>query len=147
MSSVNFESITSLLQGSDTDHTSKQLLKEVLVLVLARAIRADTNVEPAEVSMVQSILSDVLGEPIDAADIKLAASSELFERQSLDRYLKKATRKLNEEDRILVMQCLIQVLRSDDHIREFELDYFDRIANALKATPSEIAGLRAGPVA
>lgn len=145
MSSVNFESITSLSQGSDTDQTSRQLLKDVLVLVLARAIRADTNVEPAEVTTVQTILTDVLGESVSAADIKLAASSELFERQSLDRYLKKATRKLNDEDRILVMQCLIQVLRSDDHIREFELDYFDRIANALKATPSEIAGLRAGP--
>ena len=147
MNPVNFEFLTTLSQAPDTDHTSKQLLTEVLVLVLARAIRADTNVEPAEITTVQSILSQVLGESVAAADIKLAASSELFERQSLDRYLKRATRKLNDEDRILIMQCLIQVLRCDDHIREFELDYFDRIANALKATPSEIAGLRAGPAA
>ncbi|WP_339856532.1 TerB family tellurite resistance protein [Pseudohongiella acticola] len=145
MSLVNFESLTNLSLAADMDESSKQLLTEVLVLVLARAIRSDTNIEPAEIVTVQKILADVLGESISAADIKVAASSELFERQSLDRYLKKATRKLNDEDRILIMQCLVHVLRSDDHIRESELDYFDRIANALKATPSEIAGLRAGP--
>lgn len=145
MSPVKFESLIGLFQSPESEATSKQLLKEVLVVVLARAIRADTNIDPAEVTAVQDVLSDVLQESISAADIRLAASSELFERQSLDRHLKKATRKLSDEDRIVILQSLIHVFCSDDHIRESELDYFDRIANALKATPSEIAGLRAGP--
>jgi uncharacterized tellurite resistance protein B-like protein len=146
MSPVNFDSLKSLYHGSDNDTSSNQLLKEILVLVLARATRADTNVEVNEVATVQAILSNVLGETISAADIKLAANSELFERQSLDRSLKKATRKLSDDDRMLILQSLAQVFRADSHVRELELDYFDRVANALKATPSEIAGLRAGPV-
>lgn len=145
MSLINFESLTSLFQSSGSDETSKQLMKEVLILVLARATSADKNVDPSEIAAVQAVLSEVLGESVSAADIKLASQSELFERQTLDRYLNKAARKLNDEDRVLILQCLVRVLRSDDHIREFELDYFDRVANALKATPSEIAGLRAGP--
>jgi uncharacterized tellurite resistance protein B-like protein len=145
MSLINFESLTSLFQSSGSDETSKQLMKEVLILVLARATSADKNVDPSEIAAVQAVLSEVLGESVSAADIKLASQSELFERQTLDRYLNKAARKLHDEDRVLILQCLVRVLRSDDHIREFELDYFDRVANALKATPSEIAGLRAGP--
>jgi uncharacterized tellurite resistance protein B-like protein len=147
MSPVNFSSLTSLFQSSDSEASSAALMKELLILVLARATSADTNVEASEVAAVQATLLDVIGETISEADIRLAAQSEMFERQSLDRYLKKATRKLDDEDRVLILQSLIRVLRSDDHIREFELDYFDRVANALKATPSEIAGLRAGPAA
>lgn len=146
MSPVNFDSLKSLFNGADSDNSSRQLLKEILILVLARATRADTNIENDELETVQSILANVLGETISVADIKLAATSEMFERRSLDRSLTKATRKLSDEDRILILQCLAQVFRADNHIRELELDYFDRVANALKATPSEIAGLRAGPI-
>ena len=42
--------------------------------MLARAIRSDTNVEPAEIVTVQKILADVLGESISAADIAEAAA-------------------------------------------------------------------------
>lgn len=146
MSLGSFNSLKSLFNGADSDSSSNQLLKEILLLVLARATRADTNIEADEISTVQSILANVLGETIDVADIKLAATSEMFERRTLDRTLTKATRKLSDEDRILILQCLNQVFRADNHIREMELDYFDRVANALKATPSEIAGLRAGPI-
>jgi len=145
MSIINFETLTNLFQSSNSDEAEKQLMKEVLLLVLARATSADKNVDPSEIAAVQAVLLEVLGEKISEADIRLAGQSELFERQSLDRYLNRAARKLNDEDRSLILQCLVRVLRSDDHLREFEIDYFDRVANALKATPSEIAGLRAGP--
>jgi uncharacterized tellurite resistance protein B-like protein len=146
MNPVNFDLLKGLFSGADSETNSRQLLKEILLLVLARATRADTNIETDELETVQSILSDVLGETISLADIKLAANSEMFERRSLDRSLTKATRKLSDEDRILILKCLAQVFGADNQIRESELDYFDRVANALKATPSEIAGLRAGPV-
>jgi len=145
MSLVKFEAITNLFRNSDTEADQKQLLKEVLLMVLARATSADTNVHPDEIACVQRILAEHTGETFSQGDIHTAAQSAIFERQSLDRYLNKATRKLGDEDRMLIIQALITVLRTDDHIREFELDYFDRVANALKATPSEIAGLRAGP--
>lgn len=146
MNPVNFDLLKGLFSGADSETSSRQLLKEILLLVLARATRADTNIETDELESVQSILTGVLGETISLADIKLAANSEMFERRSLDRSLTKATRKLSDEDRILILKCLAQVFGADNQIRESELDYFDRVANALKATPSEIAGLRAGPV-
>jgi len=146
MNPVNFDLLKGLFTGADSETSSRQLLKEILLLVLARATRADTNIEDDELELVQSILNGVLGETISLADIKLAATSEMFERRSLDRSLTKATRKLSDEDRILILQCLAQVFRADKQIRESELDYFDRVANALKATPSEIAGLRVGPI-
>jgi len=145
MSLVNFDAITTLFRSNDGEADQKQLLKEVLLMVLARATSADTNVHPDEIACVQKILADVTGETFSKGDIHTAAQSAIFERQSLDRYLNKATRKLDDADRMLILQSLITVLRTDEHIREFELDYFDRVANALKATPSEIAGLRAGP--
>ena len=146
MNPVNFDLLKGLFSGSDSESNSKQLLKEILLLVLARATRADTNIEADELTTVQSILNEVLGETISLADVKLAATSEMFERRSLDRSLTKATRKLTDEDRILILQCLAKVFRADKQIRESELDYYDRVANALKATPSEIAGLRVGPI-
>lgn len=145
MNPVNFDLLKGLFSGADSETNSRQLLKEILLLVLARATRADTNIETDELETVQSILSDVLGETISLADIKLAANSEMFERRSLDRSLTKATRKLSDEDRILILKSLAQVFGADNQIRESELDYFDRVANALKATPSEVAGLRTGP--
>lgn len=145
MSLVKFRSISSLFQKTGSDDASSELMEETLLLVLARAITADTNVDPNEIAVAQQVLLEVTGESVSIEDIKLAGQSALFEKQSLDRFLNKATRKLSDEDRIIILQGLIRVLRSDEHIREFELDYFDRVANALKATPSEIAGLRAGP--
>jgi hypothetical protein len=40
-----------------------------------------------------------------------------------------------------IMHGLAQVIRSDERVSHFETDYFDMVANALKATPSEIVGL------
>ncbi len=145
MSLINFESVSRLFRNSDSDADRKQLLKEVLLMVLARATSADTHVDPVEISTAQKILAEVTGEDISASDIQTAAQSAIFERQSLDRYLAQATRRLNDGDRILILKSLIAVIKTDDYVREFEIDYFDRIANALKATPSEIAGLRADP--
>jgi hypothetical protein len=34
------------------------------------------------------------------------------------------------------------LIRADELIRDPELDFFDQVAIALKATPSEIAGLK-----
>jgi uncharacterized tellurite resistance protein B-like protein len=44
-------------------------------------------------------------------------------------------------DRVFVMRKLEEVLRSDTRISEFEIDYYNRIAEALDLRPSELAGL------
>ena len=84
MSIINFETLTSLFQSSNSEAAEKQLMKEVLLMVLARAASADKNVDPAEISDIQEVLLEVTGEDISEADIRVAGQSELFERQSLE---------------------------------------------------------------
>lgn len=142
MSLVNFSKITKLLK--DNEHRSKhkqKLFQEVMLMVLARVTRADSNVETVEIEKVQQVLKEELGQEISIAEIRTASSSEVFEKESLESFLSTATRKLDERERMIILASLEKVIRSDEVIRAFELDFFDRVANALRATPSEIAGM------
>ena len=140
MSLINFDSIRELVSSGSTKQ-KQELFKEVLLMVLARATRADSNVESVEVTQVKKVLQEQTGETFSEADILTAASSEIFETQSLERYLASATRKLSEGERIAILGSLANIIRSDAEIRYTELDFFDRVATALRATPSEIAGM------
>ena len=140
MSLINFDSIRELVRSGSTKH-KQELFKEVLLMVLARATRADSNVESVEVNQVKRVLQEQTGEEFSEADILTAASSEIFETQSLERYLSSATRKLSEGERIAILGSLASIIRSDAEIRYSELDFFDRVATSLRATPSEIAGM------
>ena len=139
MALIDFSAIRKVISKSTKE--KEDLFKEVLLMVLARATRADSNVEAIEISHVQKALLDVTGENFSEADILTAASSEVFETQSLERALGNASRKLTEEERVTILSCLANIIRSDTHIRYHELDFFDHVATALRATPSEIAGL------
>ncbi len=142
MSLVNFDSIKKLLRDGDNKAKHRQeLFKEVMLMVLSRATRVDSNVEAVEIAKVQEVLKEQLGEDFSDADIRTAASSAMFESQSIERYLASATRKLDERERVIILASLASVIRSDDEVRFFELDFFDKVALALRATPSEIAGL------
>lgn len=141
MSLLNFESITKLVRESGEKKHKQELFKEVMLMVLARATRADSNVEKVEIAQVREVLKETTGEEFSEADILTAASSAAFETQPLGRYLSSATRKLSENERVIILASLASVIRSDDEIRHFELDFFDTVALALKASPSEIAGL------
>jgi uncharacterized tellurite resistance protein B-like protein len=99
-------------------------------------------VESIEVSHVQQALKESTGNDFSEADILTAASSELFESKSLERTLENAARKLSKEHRITILDCLANLIRADELIRDPELDFFDQVAIALKATPAEIAGLK-----
>ena len=130
-----------MIGGGSGAKDKQELFKEVLLLVLARATRADTNVEAIEIAQVQKALKEVTGEEFSEADILTAASSEVFETQSLERTLSNATSRLTDEDRVTILSCLSGIIKSDTHIRYHELEFFDHVATALRATPSEIAGL------
>lgn len=141
MALIDFNSIKELVRKGKSSKHKQDLFKEVLLLVLSRATRADTNVEAVEVAKVQQALKQITGDDFSEGDILTAASSEVFETQSLERTLSNASRKLSEEERVTILSCLADIIRSDELIRYHELDFFDRVATALRATPSEIAGL------
>ena len=142
MALIDFSTIKELIVDRGAGKNQEVLFKEVLLLVLARAARADSNVESIEVINVQEALKEVTGDEFSKADILTAASSEIYETQSLTRILANATRKLSSENRTTILDCLASLIRADEQIRDPELEFFDHVATALKATPSEIAGLK-----
>jgi len=143
MALIDFSTIKALITDRGAGKNQEALFEEVLLLVLARACRADSNVESIEVVHVQTALREVTGEQFSEADILTAASSELFETQSLERTLSNAARKLDSKYKISVLESLADLIRADSLIRDPELEFFDHVAKSLQALPSEIAGLKA----
>ena len=144
MALVNFSTIKELISGKDAGEDIEVLFKEVLLLVLARATRVDSNVEAIEVHHIQKAMKDVTGAEFSEGDIRTAAASEIYETQSLARTLSNATRKLGSHQRLSILACLAGLIRIDSSIRYQELEFFDHVATSLKASPSEIAGLAEG---
>lgn len=142
MALIDFSTIKALITDQGAGKDQGVLFQEMLLLVLARATRADSNVESIEVEHVRSALSEMTGQDFSEADILTAASSEIFESKSLERTLADAARKLSEEHRITILDCLASLIRADGQIRYPELEFFDQVANSLQASPSEIAGLQ-----
>lgn len=140
MSLINFDAIRNLVSRGDANH-KQELFQEVLLMVLARVTRIDSNVELVEIEHVKEVLKEQIGVEFSNGDILTAASSEIFESQPLARYLAKATRKLTENERVTILSSLAYIIRSDNEIRYGEIDFFNQVAMALRATPSEIAGL------
>ena len=141
MALIDFSTIKDLITDLSAGKDEEVLFKEVILLVLARATRADSNVESIEVEHIQKALKELTGEEFSRGDILTASSSEIYETQSLDRTLANAARKLGQEKRSVILSCLADLIRADSSIRDQELEFFDQVATALKATPSEIAGL------
>ena len=141
MALIDFSTITDLITDLSAGKDEEVLFKEVILLVLARATRADSNVESIEVEHIQKALRELTGEEFSRGDILTASSSEIYETQSLERTLANAARKLGQEKRSVILSCLADLIRADSSIRDQELEFFDQVATALKATPSEIAGL------
>lgn len=141
MALIDFSTIKDLITDLSAGKDEEVLFKEVILLVLARATRADSNVESIEVEHIQKALKELTGEEFSRGDILTASSSEIYETQSLERTLANAARKLGQEKRSVILSCLADLIRADSSIRDQELEFFDQVATALKATPSEIAGL------
>lgn len=142
MGLVRFVSITRVFGGSVTSEAERQnLFKEALLLTLSRATSSDVNIQPVEVEAVREIMQAVAGEEVSAADVRVAAASELYERASLDDYLAAIGRKLGPKERSTMVQSLAKVIKSDRRVSPKEVDFFNWVVSALRATPAEIAGL------
>ena len=73
MALVNFSTIKALIEDFGASKDREEVFKEVLLLVLARATRVDSNVESIEVTHVQKALKEVAGSEFTEADILTAA--------------------------------------------------------------------------
>jgi uncharacterized tellurite resistance protein B-like protein len=144
MGIADLSNVLSIFGGSEPDpEAQKELFKEVLLMTLARASSSDSNILNVEVESIQGILKRETGEEFTVADVRKAARSDLFEDVPLSKYLASASRKLASEDRVRIVQTLAEVIRSDTEVSVLEVDFFNSIANALKATPAELMGISA----
>lgn len=145
MAIADLSNVLKIFGGSEPSEEERQaLFREVLVMTLARATSADANINTAEVDTVQQIVQRTIGEEVPAADIRVAARSEIYEKAPLNDYLSSVAKKLNSTERVAIARALADVIHSDCRISEREVDFFDSVARALKITPAELAGIVAG---
>jgi uncharacterized tellurite resistance protein B-like protein len=147
MAIADLKSVLKIFGGSEvSDEERAELHKEVLLMTLSRAADADINIQAAEVDRVREILKQHCGEDFSAGDIRVAAREELYAQASLKKYLNSVRDKMHNADRIDTIHALADVFRSDQEVSVLEIDFFNMVAEALRVTPAEIAGLTAGDV-
>lgn len=145
MAIADLKNVLSIFGGAEvSEDQQNELFKEVLLMTLARAADADINIQNVEVERIQKILKGKTGEEFSASDIRVAARAELYADATLRKYLGSVRKKLSGEQRAQVVNALADVFRSDATVSPLEVDFFDRVAIALQASPSEIAGFVAG---
>lgn len=142
MSIANLSSILNIFKGkSHEPQNDQQLFKEVLLMTLARASHADSNVSKVEINTIQSAIKQVTGDDVEASEIRVAAGSELYEAAPLETYLGRVRDRLNVGNRVAIVRSLADVIRSDCEITSMEISFFNRVSEALRVTPAELAGL------
>ena len=129
--------------SSPSEEKQKELFREVLLTTLARASNSDANIHPAEIETIQQIMQRETGQELTEADIRKAAPPDLYESVRLRKYLRSVQRQLKAEDKITIMQALADVIRSDTQINVLEIDFFNRVAVALRITLPELPKLTA----
>jgi len=145
MALADLKNVLNIFGGSEvSDDQQNDLFKEVLLMMLARAADADINIQNVEVDRIRDIIKKHTGEEVSAADVRVAARSELYAEANLRKYLAKVGKKMKSEHRAEAVCALADVFRSDDDVSVLEIDFFNRTAEAMGATPAEIAGLTAG---
>jgi uncharacterized tellurite resistance protein B-like protein len=147
MAIADLKNVLNIFGGAEfSEDQENELFKEVLLMTLARAADADINIQTIEVERIQKILKDHTGESFSSADIRVAARAELYAEATLRKYLVSVRSKLSDAHRAATIGALADVFRSDSTVSVLEIDFFDRVAEALAVTPSQIAGLVAGDV-
>lgn len=142
MAIADLSNVLKIFSGSNLDSaTQTELYKEVLLMVLARASSSDANIHEVEIESIQEIVKRETGSELSIQDVRKAARTELYETTPLSKYLSSASRDLADKDRIRVIQCLGEVIKSDTEVSVLEIDFFNMVAAALRVTPAEVAGL------
>lgn len=148
MAIADLKNVLKIFGGSEiTEDQENELFKEVLLMTLARAADADINIQTVEVDRIKEILKAHTGEDFTSADVRVAARAELYAEATLVKYLGTVYKKMSDAHRAETIQALADVFRSDKNVSVLEVDFFDKVAEALRVTPSQMAGLIAGDVA
>ena len=148
MAIADLKNVLNIFGGAeDSADDGAELYKEVLLMTLARAADADINIQTVEVDRIREILKQHTGEDFSAADIRVAAREELYAEASLRKYLASVRGKMSAKEKSETVCALADVFRSDASVSVLEVDFFNRVSEALQVTPAELAGLIPGDVA
>ena len=129
-------------ESSPSEEKQKELYREVLLITLARASSSDANIHPVEIETIQQIMQRETGQELTSADIRKAARSELYQSTFLRTYLRSVQGQLKVEDKIKIVQLLADVIKSDTPISVLEINFFNRVADALLITFPQLFGLK-----
>lgn len=147
MAIADLKNVLKIFGGSEvSEDQENELYKEVLLMTLARAADADINIQTVEVDRIREILKEHTGEEFSSADIRVAARADLYAEATLVKYLNSVYKKMSVAHRADTINALADVFRSDKNVSVLEVDFFDKVAEALHVTPSQMAGLIAGDV-
>lgn len=141
MSTVNLKILSGLMRDL-SDEKLQELYSETLFMVLAGAARADLNIEAIEVKRIVKILKDRLDKDFTEAEIKLAGEAKLHDRETVRKYVGRASSQLSVSQRQEIIAAMLEVFESDGTFGPLETDYFNRISVALALTPLQIASAR-----
>lgn len=128
-------------ESSPSEESQQDLYKEVLLMTLARASNSDANMHPVEIATIQQIMQREADQDLTEADIRKAARPELYESVNLRKYLRSMRRQLKPGDRVSIIRALAEVIKSDTEVSVLEIDFFNRVADALGVSAAELAGL------
>ena len=143
MGIADLGNVLKIFGGSEiSEEEQRSLFEEVLLMVLARASSSDSSIQRIEVQSIQDIVERETGNAISEQDVRKAARTELYESTPLDKYLSSAVKNLKGADRIAIVGLLAEVIKSDTEVSVLEIDFFDKVAASLNASPAEIAGLK-----
>ncbi|UTW55643.1 TerB family tellurite resistance protein [Kordiimonas sp. SCSIO 12610] len=140
---AQLKNVFRFFEGSEmpSGEEKEQLIKEVLLMVLARATSSDSNIDNLEVETVQNIFKARTGEEVSTKDVRVAALSELYESAPLPRYLSKMSGKLGQDDCIMIVESLAEVIKTDGEVRPTEIEFFNSVVKAMGLSSAQVAGL------
>jgi len=135
--------LKSLVGSSANEETQDDIYEEVLLMTLAQASKADANIHPLEIKTIQQIMRRETGQDLTEADIRKATRTDMNESANLRKYLRRVQGQLNVRNKTAILQALVDVIKSDTEINVLEIDFFNRVVDALRMTPAEQFGLTA----
>jgi uncharacterized tellurite resistance protein B-like protein len=143
MSIVSLSGIMKIFGGSEpTPEEQAELAEAVMLMTLARATASDTNIKAIEVEKVREVLQARTGKDFPAAEVRVAANSQLFESAPLDKYLSTSAKRMTTEDRVSTAHALAEVINADGRVSDREIEFFNSVSDSLGLTPAQLMGLK-----
>ena len=134
----NFSSVLKIFGGSSaSEEIQDELYKDVLLMTLAQASKADANIHPLEIETIQQIMRRETGQDLTEADVRKASWSDTYGSANLRKFLRRVQSQLSAQNKTTILLALVDVIKSDTEINVLEIDFFNRVVDALRITPAE----------